>query len=71
MTALRRNSWKSTPIEEVAGNVVIQQERPPSETVAKSPSIRLFRAFVARLASPTFGRLLPRGEASLATYCTS
>jgi hypothetical protein len=44
--ALRRNSWKSTPIEGVAGNLVIQQERPPSETVAKSPSIRLFRAFV-------------------------
>src|ERR1039457_1819362 len=44
--ALRRNSWKSTPIEGVAGNLVIQQERPPNETVAKSPSIRLFRAFV-------------------------
>ena len=45
-TALRENSWKSTPIEGVAGNLVIQQERLPSETVAKSPSIRLFRAFV-------------------------
>jgi len=44
--ALRENSWKSTPIEGVAGNLVIQQERLPSETVAKSPSIRLFRAFV-------------------------
>src|ERR1035441_5154201 len=44
--ALRENSWKSTPIEGVAGNLVIQQERPPNETVAKSPSIRLFSAFV-------------------------
>jgi hypothetical protein len=44
--ALRENSWKATPIEDVAGNPVIQQERPPNETVAKSPSIRLFSAFV-------------------------
>src|ERR1035441_6264318 len=44
--ALRDNSWKSTPIEGVAGNLVIQQERPPNETVAKSPSVRLFSAFV-------------------------
>src|ERR1019366_3784900 len=44
--ALRENSWKSTPIEGVAGNLVIQQERPPNEAEAKSPSIRLFNAFV-------------------------
>src|ERR1022692_4597841 len=44
--ALRENSWKSTPIEGAAGSLVIQQERPPNETVAKSPSIRLFSAFV-------------------------
>src|ERR1017187_1145096 len=37
--ALRENSWKSTPIEGVAGNLVIQQERPPNEAEAKSPSI--------------------------------
>src|SRR5450759_520454 len=61
-SALRRNSWKSTPIEGVAGNLVIQQERPPSETVAKSPSIRLFSAFVCPLrfsdllSPPTSGR---------------
>ena len=45
-SALRENSWKSTPIEGVAGNLVIQQERPPNEAEAKSPSIRLFNAFV-------------------------
>ena len=56
MTALRRNSWKSTPIEGVAGNLVIQQERPPNETVAKSPSIRLFSAFVC---PPRFSDLRP------------
>src|ERR1022692_1858713 len=60
--ALREDSWKSTPIEGVAGNLVIQQERPPNETVAKSPSIRLFSAFVCppRLSDlrppPTSGR---------------
>src|ERR1035437_2705000 len=54
--ALRRNSWKSTPIEGVAGNLVIQQERPPSETVARSPSIRPFSAFVC---PPRFSDLRP------------
>src|ERR1019366_1580209 len=54
--ALRENSWKSTPIEGVAGNLVIQQERPPNETVAKSPSIRLFSAFVC---PPRFSDLRP------------
>ena len=54
--ALRENSWKSTPIEGVAGNLMIQQERPPNETVAKSPSIRLFSAFVC---PPRFSDLRP------------
>ena len=54
--ALRENSWKSTPIEGVAGNLVIQQERPPNETVAKRPSIRLFSAFVC---PPRFSDLRP------------
>ena len=44
------------PIEGVAGNLVIQQERAPSETVAKSPSIRLFSAFVC---PPRFADLRP------------
>lgn len=56
ISALRENSWKSTPIEGVAGNLVIQQERPPNETVAKSPSIRLFSAFVC---PPRFSDLRP------------
>src|ERR1019366_3400260 len=55
-SALRENSWKSTPIEGAAGSLVIQQERPPNETVAKSPSIRLFRAFVC---PPRFSDLRP------------
>src|ERR1022692_1559597 len=54
--ALRENSWKSTPIEGAAGSLVIQQERPPNETVAKSPSIRLFNAFVC---PPRFSDLRP------------
>jgi hypothetical protein len=60
--ALRENSWKSTPIEGVAGNLVIQQERLPSETVAKSPSIRLSQPSFALLAAPIFGRLPPSGR---------
>ena len=52
--ALRENSWKSTPIEGVAGNLMIQQERPSYETVAKCPSIRLFNAFVC---PPSFSDL--------------
>src|ERR1039458_2253602 len=35
--ALSRNSWKFTPIEGVAGNSVIQQDRPPSKTVTLRP----------------------------------
>jgi hypothetical protein len=66
--ALRENSWKSTPIEGVAGNLVIQQERPSNETVAKSRQSGCSMPSFALPASPIFGRLPPRGEAGLATY---
>src|ERR1035437_2852838 len=65
--ALSRNSWEATPIEGVAGNLLIRREPAPSETVAKSPSIRLLSGSVWLFASPVFDRLPHRGEAGLAT----
>src|ERR1035437_7549766 len=54
--ALRRNSWKSTPIEGGNAIFVIQQERAASETVDRSQSFRPFSVFVSL---PRFSDLRP------------